>query len=82
MLTCVNKTLREASRALKKSKVSVPAQITPSEARSLMKVCEILKPLAEWTDELQANGVTSSMVIVGLIDTIRSNEWNEATSDV
>lgn len=73
MLTCVNQTLREANKALKKSKVSVPAQITQSEARSLMIICDILKPLAEWTDELQANGVTSSMVIVGLIDTMRSN---------
>lgn len=74
MLTCVNKTLKEATtdKSLKRGKVNVPGHITKAEARSLMLICEILQPLAEWTDDLQSDGVTASKAVYGLIDTVRS----------
>lgn len=58
-----------SSDPLRRSKV--PQNITDDEATSLKIIMAILEPFAEFTDDLQGDGVTSSVVILGAINSVQ-----------
>lgn len=63
----VNRVLEEAKVHTKK----VPEGLSPSEIESVKIIILLLEPFAELTDDWQGDGVTSSKVILGLIDKIK-----------
>jgi hypothetical protein len=63
----VNAILLEAHSARTKR---VPNPITCDEQRDMELLLQILEPVASLTDELQADTVTASLVIIGVMDCI------------
>lgn len=70
----INSTLKNARAAATtiRKKSTVPATITEAEANTMKIILKILQPFAELTDDLQGDGVTSSLLIIGLVDAIDS----------
>jgi hypothetical protein len=61
--------LQEANNT---SGVNAPSPLTPEDFNLLRDVVNILEPFANLTDSFQADGVTSSIVIVGVLDALYS----------
>ncbi len=70
MASFVKEVLVEA-KTDKKSKI--PEPLSDDDLDGLVHVTNLLKPLAELTDRLQGDGVTSSLVIPCLVQTIIGN---------
>lgn len=62
----LNEILEEAKKE-KTSNKSLPRPFTEQEILDLRTLFEILEPVAVFTDELQADGVTSSLVLIGFV---------------
>jgi len=62
-----------ARRAAKgKKKLKVPQDITEEDTWNISFLSLVLEPFAELTDDLQADGVTSSLVILGFLNAVKS----------
>jgi hypothetical protein len=70
----INNVLREAKlvQALKKN---VPQALSENDVACMKVVLKLLEPMAQLTDDLQADSVTSSLVIVGVINAIQCNNY-------
>lgn len=77
MVDAVNKVLQNARRDPKRQKrAKVPLPFTTSEICLIKILLKFLKPFSDLTDNWQGDSVTSSMVIIGVIDAFKgdSNE--------
>lgn len=72
MSTAVNDVLKEA--ALTNKKLKAPSPLEPYEITTMTKLCELLRPLCTLTNELQADEVTSSLVILGVTNAYKSKK--------
>jgi hypothetical protein len=57
-----NTTIRE--------RATIPDEISESDATSIRIIVDLLNPFAGLTNDIQGNGVTSSLVILGLLDAV------------
>lgn len=58
-------------------KRTVPSGLSTENKELLRTLVTILQPMADWTDSLQSDGITSSLVIVGLLSALHSNTKNK-----
>jgi len=72
MVNAINSVLKEAKQSAStcKKKDNVPAALRDGEVSALRVILALLEPLATLTDDLQADGITSSLVIIGVINSI------------
>lgn len=78
MITKINEILDLAQAdktAKKKEKWIVPSKISDDSRSVINGIVELLDPLSVLTDTFQADGVTSSLIIPGLLDVIISNKF-------
>lgn len=69
MPQAVNDVLSEGQRDID----DLPDILTQSDILCIQTVVHLLEPLAELTDEWQSDGVTSSLVIAGLLTKAKGN---------
>lgn len=67
MIEAINRVLKDFK---KRGNSEAPTKITPEEVIIMKLVTELLQPCTEFTNLLQADGVTSSVAIVGLAHAI------------
>lgn len=73
MIACVNEVLSIARKTLKGTqRKRVPLEIGEDESCCINVVRLLLEPFAELTNDLQGDGVTSSLAILGLMNAIKS----------
>ena len=53
-----------------KTKNKIPLVLEEGEISSLRVILTLLEPFADFTDDLQGDGVTSSLVLIGLIHAV------------
>lgn len=83
---CINAVLQDAkpqsrnkskqntqSEGKPKKDSKVPLGFSESDLKDLEIIIELLQPLAELTDDLQADKISSSLVIPGIVSTISCN---------
>jgi hypothetical protein len=76
MASSINSVLSDAKvekAALKQKGANMPASLSLGEIETLRFIVRILKPFAIYTDQLQADGITASTVILGLVTAVRGN---------
>lgn len=73
MVKSVNQILIEARGKARtgKQRQGIPSEIYPEISVQIQALKKILEPIAMFTDEVQADTVTSSLVIVGVINVIK-----------
>lgn len=54
-------------------KSKIPAQFTDEEVSQLKNIRSLLESLANLTNDFQSDGVSSSLVIIGVIDAMQGN---------
>lgn len=62
---------KETQRLSSGKKVKLPTPLSNEDIEIISFVCELLEPLAELTDELQSDGITSSLAIIGVVNALR-----------
>lgn len=70
-MVTINSVLRDA-KADKACK-NPPALFTENDFEIIDLLIKILEPMANLTDMLQGDGITSSMVIIGVLDALNGN---------
>jgi hypothetical protein len=74
MLMSVNDCLNEAKKtSAGVQKKRIPETFTDGEISAISSLVLILEPFADLTDDLQADTVTSSVIILGLLNAIKGN---------
>jgi len=66
----VNEVIREAKKTAKKQE-KIPHPLSEEDLCIIRILCSLLEPWATLTDDWQADGVTSSIVLVGLLDAFK-----------
>lgn len=75
MVEAVNSVLVSAKKHQQRvgGKTRIPSILNDEDVRNLQVLCQLLEPLADFTDELQADGITSSLAIIGGIRAIKGS---------
>lgn len=75
MKNAINTVLQNVKEinAAKKSKTKVPALIYDGDSAVINILIRLLEPLAIFTDQLQADCVTISIVQLGFVNALKSN---------